>query len=271
MSAPSLARRGWDSFTGRPRAGRVRTVGRARRGYTLWQRLWASFIGVDLPPACVGPREARGAAPARPALVPDAHWADRVIRAEGTGRVEVVAASGAQAGAGTVSGRSGDGWFALPALGQAFGLTAAGGDAVLLEAPSPDGAAAFLLRAEQSAQPEYRLEVVVHGAETARPLMACLRYPVAGGGEHTLLVPVAAARFGPAASLVRLPGFDPVPASARWSARGPEPVTPALSWDAATVAVSVRAALNEATRQAWRAVREQAGDELRAAIDGGLS
>lgn len=48
-------------------------------------------------------------------------------------------------------------------------------------------------------------------------------------------------------------------------------MTPDTDWDAATVADSVRAALNEATRDAWRQVREIVGDDLRATIDGELS
>ncbi|MYR89213.1 hypothetical protein GTY41_30960 [Streptomyces sp. SID685] len=140
-----------------------------------------------------------------------------------------------------------------------------------MEASSPDGGAVFLLRAEGGVTPEYRLEVVLRGGEAGGPLVAGVRYVAAGGGERTLLVPVARGRFGPAASLVRLPGFAFGSVSPRWSARAPAPVTPMTAWDDATVAASVRAALNEATRDAWRQVRELVGDELRAAIDGELS
>ncbi|MCE3030120.1 hypothetical protein [Streptomyces sp. CMSTAAHL-2] len=257
MSNGSLAQRSWNSFIGRPQPSRVGAVGRARRGYTVGQRLWASFIGVDLPPASHRPRWAPKAPVYRPLLV------------KGQARVkwDSEAHDEVRGGGPFGPGRLDDGWFALPALGEAGGLTAAGGDAVLLEASSPDGGAAFLLRAEGGVTPEYRLEMVLRGGEAAGPLVARVRYVAASGGERTLLVPVVRGRFGPAASLIRLPGFT----FGSWSARTPAPVTPAIAWDAVTVAASVRAALNEATRDAWRQVRELVGDELRATIDGELS
>ena len=261
MSTGSLARRSWSSFVGRPQPARAGAVGRARHGYTVGQRLWASFIGVDLPPA--SHRLRRGSKAPVYRLLPivgqaPVKW-DPKVHVEGRG------------GGPFGLGRLDDGWFELPALGEAGGLTAAGGDAVLLEASSPDGGAVFFLRAEAGVTPEYRLEVVLRGGEAAGPLVAGVRYVAAGGGEQTLLVPVVRGRVGPAASLVRLPGFAFGSASPRWSARAPAPVTLTTAWDAATVAASVRAALNQATRDAWRQVRELVGDDLRAIINGELS
>ncbi|MGW0883141.1 hypothetical protein [Streptomyces sp. NPDC002671] len=248
MSAGSLAQRSWRSFLGRGRPHRRRTVGRGRDGYTLRQRFWASFIGRDLPPTTLGtvPTPEAPAGSARPSSPQST-------------RSQVPA------------GRLEPGWFALPPLAGAGGLTAAGGDAVILEASSPDGGARFLLRSQGTVRPEYRLELVLHGVDAARPLVSSVRYTTASGSEQVLLVPVVQRRFGPPASLVRLPGFTVGPASTEWTAHAPAPVASSTAWDAQTVAASVRAALNEATRDAWRQVRELVSDELRRAIDGELS
>ncbi|MER6736514.1 hypothetical protein [Streptomyces puniciscabiei] len=187
------------------------------------------------------------------------------VKRDATARVDVGVVWGAPLG------QLVDTWFALPELGEVGGLTAAGGDAVLLEASSPDGAATFLVRAEGAVAPEYRLELILHHVEVTGPLVASIRYPTASGGEQTLLVPVVKGQFGPAASLVRLPGLNVDAASTRWSAQVPAPVVPTTSWEPTTVVTSIRAALNEATRDAWRQVRELVGDELRAVIDGELS
>ncbi|WP_329466261.1 hypothetical protein [Streptomyces sp. NBC_01431] len=247
MSAGSVARRSWGSFIGGrphvPRAG-----GRARDGYTVRQRFWASFTGLDLPWARVGSVSAPEA-PVRPPA-PSARPA---------------------ASSDAIAGRLEPGWFALPPILTVAGLTAAGGDAVILETSSPDGGARFLLRTQGAGRPEYWLELVLRGVDAARPLVSPVRYTTAGGGEKVLLVPVVRGRLGPPASLVRLPGFAADSSSGGWTARAPAPVTPDTDWDAATVADSVRAALNEATRDAWRQVREIVGDDLRATIDGELS
>jgi hypothetical protein len=47
-------------------------------------------------------------------------------------------------------------------------------------------------------------------------------------------------------------------------------VTSTTAWDAETVATSVHAALNEATRDAWRRVQELVGDDLSRVIGGQL-
>lgn len=124
MSAGSVARRSWGSFIGGrphvPRAG-----GRARDGYTVRQRFWASFTGLDLPWARVGSVSAPEA-PVRPPA-PSARPA---------------------ASSDAIAGRLEPGWFALPPILTVAGLTAAGGDAVILETSSPDGGARFLLRTQ---------------------------------------------------------------------------------------------------------------------------
>ncbi|WP_329611751.1 hypothetical protein [Kitasatospora herbaricolor] len=152
---------------------------------------------------------------------------------------------------------------------EASGLAAAGGDAVAVEASAPGGRAVFLLRAGGGGRPEYTLEVVLRGAGADLPLMSEVKYTGAGGGEQVLLVPMARGPLGPVAGLVRLPGFT-AGSAAGWTAAAPAPVTRGATWDAAVVAASVRAALNEATRDAWRQVREFVGEELQAVIDGEL-
>lgn len=233
MSVAVIGRRLWRSFLGVRPATLTSTGERGRAGYGLGQRLWASFIGVDLPPVRVVASPGR-VSPAAPRRTPR---------------------------------RREPGWFALPPL-TAGGLSAAGEDAVVLEAASPDGGTTFLVRRQGIVRPAYSLEVVMSGVDAARPLMSTVTYTRADGGEQVLLVPVAPARFGPPASYVHLPGFAAETSSATWSASGPVPVDQNADWDAATVAASVRAARNEATRAAWRRVRDLVGERLRDVIDG---
>ncbi|MCX5103680.1 hypothetical protein [Streptomyces sp. NBC_00439] len=208
---------------------------RGRAGYALWQRAWASFTGVILPPRPVHhPAHAPQQAPAhQPQTRPVA-----------------------------------PGWFALPPLPTARGLTASGSDAVVLEAASPDDRAAFVLRHPAGDAPEYSLELVVRGGdEEDRPLLATVTYAEPDGHKHVLLVPVVPGRFGPAASYVRLCGFGP---GTMWAATGPSPVPEEADWNPATVVDSVGAALNETTRDAWRRVREFVSEEVGDVIDGAL-
>ncbi|MFF8772938.1 hypothetical protein [Kitasatospora sp. NPDC015120] len=135
---------------------------------------------------------------------------------------------------------------------------------MLLEASSPDGTARFLVRGHGEPAREYSLELVVPGVEDTVPLMTVVRYAAGNGAERVLLVPVTRARFGPAAAYVRLPDFR----GEDWAASAPAPVGPGSSWDAAAVAASVGAALNGATREAWREVRALLSDAgLRRVID----
>lgn len=241
MTIGSVARRSWRSFTGSTVAHHPLTGGRARAGYTLRRRLWASFIGADLPSA---------------PLV-----AEPVPPEKSTGNRHPVSEAALD--------RSGPrplapGWFPLPQLPRAGGLAAAGGDTVLLEAASPDGTARFLVRRHGDTVPVYSLELVVHGAEGAAPLMTTVRYVGGAGSERVLLVPVVRGRFGPAASYVRLPGF----AGEEWTASVAAPVGPDSMWAVETVKLSVGASLNDATRDAWRAVRALISDAgLRRVID----
>ncbi|MFJ7280626.1 hypothetical protein [Kitasatospora sp. NPDC098663] len=241
MAIGSVAWRSWRSFTGSTVAHRPPTGARAREGYTLRQRLWASFIGADLPSGPLTPE---------PVLPEDSagNWHPIAAAPRDRSRPQPLA----------------PGWFPLAQLPQAAGLAAAGGDAVLLEASSPDGTARFLVRSHGESVPEYSLELVVRGIEGTAPLMTAVRYSNLVGPERVLLVPVARGRFGPAASYVRLPGFT----GDGWTASVPAPVGSDSTWDAATVALSVGASLNDATRDAWREVRALISDPgLRRVID----
>lgn len=241
MNAASVTRRCWRSFLGGGQLHSPRSAERGRDGYTLRQRLWASFIGVDLPSARLA-RKASTGIPRSSTREEPSREGQRVSRPE-------------------------PGWFALPSLLAVGGLTAAGGDAVMLEASSPDRRARFLVRSRGIVRPEYSLELVLHGVDAALPLVSAVRYTSTDGSEQVLLVPVAPAPFGPPAAYVRLPGFA---VGTAWTASGPAPVRQSAAWDPAVVADSVRASLNEATRDAWRQVRELVGDELRRVIDGEL-
>ncbi|MFJ7066191.1 hypothetical protein [Streptomyces sp. NPDC101115] len=233
MTRGSVVRRSWSSFTTGRRAFAPRAGGRGREGYTLWQRVWASFTGIALPPR---PEAAPGPVP-RPAPAPQPEAA-----------------------------RAAAAWFALPSLPETGALTASGNDTVVLEAPSPDGRAVFVLHRTGDRTAEYALELVVRDT-TDQPELATVTYTRQDGEEHTLLVPVFPSRFGVAASFVSLNGFR---AGSTWQASGPAPVPETPDWPSAAVAHSVRAARNEATREAWRRVGERAGQGVRDVIDGAL-
>ncbi|MFD7975030.1 hypothetical protein [Streptomyces sp. NPDC059071] len=232
MTRGSVVRRSWSSFTtGRRTSPRLTERGRA--GYTLWQRVRASFTGISLPP--------------HPGHVPDT-----ALRLAPTPRPQTARAAGA--------------WFALPPLPAAGALTASGDDTVVLKASSPDGRAVFVLHRTGDQTSEYALELVIRDTG-GPPELATVTYTRPDGEEHTLLVPVSPSRYGAAASFVRLTGFT---AGSTWRAGGPAPVPGNPDWPSATVADSVRAALNEATRDAWRRVGERTGQGVRDAIEGAL-
>jgi hypothetical protein len=227
-------------------------VERGRDGYPLRQRVWASFIGFDLPARSgTVPTSEEAAVIPRPS--PQALRAPQAPQDERRSRQQ--------------AGRLRSGWFALPPLPSASALTAAGGDPVVLETSSPDSRVGFLVRRRGIVEPEYSLELVVRGVDALRPLVSAISYPQPDGSERVLLVPVVQGRFGPAASYVRLPGFG---VDTAWSATDLSPVALGTAWDGATVNDSVRAALNEATRDAWRQVRELVEDDVRGVIDSAL-
>ncbi|MEU6075478.1 hypothetical protein [Micromonospora sp. NPDC047074] len=156
------------------------------------------------------------------------------------------------------------GWFGLPVVPTSGALTAAGDDRLVLEASSPDGGTLFLVR---GAAADYQLEVTLLGGGDPGPLAASVRYAAVDGTEWEIVVPMPSGRVGPPAGYVTLPGFGP---GSTWAARGPEPVTADPGWSDATVTLSVRAALNDATRQAWRRIGATLGGRLGGLIDEAL-
>jgi len=245
MSAAAVAQRFWRSFVGGRQPYLRRSAERGRDGYSLRLRIWASFIGVALPPTRRG----------------------TVLTYEPSTVLLEPASPGDRPRNGQQASVLAPGWFALPPLLTVSGLTAAGSDPVVLETSSPDGRARFLVRSRRSLRPEYSLELVLRGVDAARPMMSAVKYSRVDGIEQLLLVPVIQGQVGPPAAYVSLPGFA---AETAWTAGAPAPVTSSVVWDTATVAGSVRAALNEATRGAWRRVAELVSHDLRSVIESEL-
>lgn len=239
MSDHSVARRSWQSFTGGRRPSP--TVTRGRDGYPLWRRVLASLVGIELNPSPADELDSRLAPPGT-------HWRRANLRVPVHGRLVV--------GEDAVPDFIG---FALPSLPVAGALAAGGGDSLVLEVSSPDGRTGFQVR--RHGESGYSLEVVYRD-DAPLPLLTTVTYD-----DRVLLVPVVRGRFGPAAGYVRLVGFGP---GTTWAASTPALATPAASWDPVTVRSSIAAALNEATRDAWRQVRDFVGDETRAVIDDSL-
>ncbi|MYQ39863.1 hypothetical protein GTW61_16625 [Streptomyces sp. SID4921] len=131
---------------------------------------------------------------------------------------------------------------------------------------SPDSRAVFILRRVGDATAEYGLELVLRDV-TDQPELATVRYTRLDGEQRTLLIPVSPSPVGPTASFVRLEGFT---AGSTWQATGPTAVPGNPGWPSATLADSVRAAYNEATREAWRQVSERTGQGTRETISGAL-
>lgn len=241
MTARSITRRTWWSFLGERATPHAGTSGRGRDGYTLGRRFWASFIGVNLPVDHTEPVRSPTGLP--------------VARERQSGSEPLGPDSG---------------WFPLPRLLRVDGLTATGDDAIVMEASSPDTRTRFLLRTDGAEEPEFRLEVVYPHIDEGLLVVCAVRYTSADGDKRVILVPVSRGDFGPPASLVRLPGFA-LDSATGWSARVPVPLPASSLWDAVTVVASVRAALNEATREAWRKVKEFVDDELSIIIGGELA
>jgi hypothetical protein len=108
----------------------------------------------------------------------------------------------------------------------------------------PGGRAALVLHRERA--DTFLLEVIPDKADDF-PRFVAVHYGNTRGDEQLLIIPFLRA------GLARLPGYA---ASRPWQASLPAPADQLLSWDLETIAVSVRAAVNNVTRRAWRAISE---------------
>jgi hypothetical protein len=132
---------------------------------------------------------------------------------------------------------------------------------VVIQTTSPAGVA-FFVRRQHSGLAEFRVELVARNV-TDLPAVVSIRFP-AGDRQRLLLVPLAAQPLGPPAAQAELPGLA---SGVRWESTGPVAVEQAPNWDQDVVRESVRVAANEATRDAWREVRDRVGGTLGEAID----
>jgi hypothetical protein len=239
MSGMSFARRYWYSLTGADAPQGALAVGRGGAGYSFWQRYWASLVMVDLPVKTE--MTTAGAAAREPEQRPPARHGPRRAAAW-----------------------SGPGWFSLPPVPALGGLRAGDEEDLVAEVASPDGRVQCFVRRGRGAPARYRVEVVVRD-DGALPAVVSVRYETVAG-ERLLIVPVVVPKIGPAASQVELPGFE---SGTIW-ASAPAPADLA-GWDDDTVSRSVRAAVNEGTRAAWRQVREATAGHLQQVIDQALS
>ena len=234
MMSRSFSRRYWDGMTGADAPPSSLAVGRGRTGFTFGQRYWSSFIGVDLP-ARPDTAAAEFSAPAsKPMHLPRRLPIARQLR---------------------------EGWFPLPQLPAPAGLRAGDDSDVVAEVTSPDHRVEFFVRRISIAPTRYRVEVVMREFD-ALPAIIVIRYGEADG-ERVLLVPIAQQAIGPPVSQVELPGFT---GGTAWeaSAQVRPDQTP---WGEDIVIASIRAAVNQATRDAWRQVGEVVGDDLQRLID----
>jgi hypothetical protein len=239
MSNLPFARRYWNRLTAAGASGGSPAAGRGRTGYGFWQRYWAAFIAADLPVR----QETASAGGGSPAAVPRSPGSARLLTAAGQERA---------------------GWFTLAPLPGPAGLRAGDDDDVIVEMASPDGRVEFFVRRSGIAPDLYRIEVVVRDAD-ALPAVIIIRYETADE-EQLLLVPVTAQNLGPAVSQVELPGIQP---GRNWEASGPLRIDPA-AWDEDTVTRSVHAAVNEATRNAWRQVGDTLAEPMKQMINRAL-
>jgi hypothetical protein len=134
--------------------------------------------------------------------------------------------------------------IALPVPPPAPQLAAAApaGGTAIVRAVLPGGEDRLILHREREGG--YVLEVLRRSAGDA-PVIVRVRYGTADGEEVTLLVPVQRE------ALVRLDRYSP---AAPWRVFPPLPPDQILTWDAETVGVSVRAAVNNSTKRAWREI-----------------
>ncbi|WP_432933500.1 hypothetical protein ACQPZZ_18060 [Microbispora sp. CA-135349] len=235
----SFLRRYWRSLTdlGGPRL--APPAPRAWRGHTFPHRYWAGLLGIDL-------RDRTGA------------------RVDLSGGVTTPEETSRPFHGAPATGSPDARWFVLPRLPEPAGLLAAGDDAVVAEAVSPDGRAEFHVRRRDAAEADYALDVTLRDFDEL-PAVITVRYERAGGSEQELLLPMTRQDIVPTTGQIELPGFT---GDGAWWASAPVVLVSVMGgWDAASVAASVAAAVNEATRDSWRRVRDLLPEDLGRVVD----
>jgi hypothetical protein len=235
MTGPSFAGRYWRSLTAS--WAPAEQLAEGRRGYSFWQRYWASFIGAVLPMAKEAehaPSIARFSSPS---------WPIRTMPKASLGL---------------------DGWLSLPEIDGPAILQASGESRVIAEAATPDGKAEFYVRRNGTSR-KYLLEVVLRDFHDL-PAIVLVRYSTAHG-EQVLVIPLVSSEVGVPSAQVELVEID---ATQRWIARGPFPANQVAVWDRDTVAASIAAAASGATREAWRRMSKSLTPDLRRMVEEAL-
>lgn len=239
MTTGSFARRYWDSLTGAQPSHGSPHIGPGREGYPFWQRYWASLTDTSLP------RRVDDRTASMPGVASAVPWRQRAVSIQPSS--------------------SEPGWFSLPPVPDAAPLLAAGDHHVLLEARTPDGSVEFYVHGSGGSAPRYRLEVVLRDPG-AVPAVVTVGYGVEP--RRHLLIPLVGGGIVPPSALVELPGLR---ARMPWYVSAPSPIRPDMAWGVDTVSVSVGAAANEFTREAWRRCRALVGADLGRIIDEALA
>jgi len=115
---------------------------------------------------------------------------------------------------------------------------------------------------EQAGSAQFRIEVVA-SHRVGLPAVVAVRFAV-NRGQRLLLVPLAAPLLGQPTAQANLVGLE---SGVAWDAREPVTVEDVPDWDENVVSESVRAAASEATRRAWREIRDLIGGVLGQIID----
>ena len=205
---------------------------RGREGYTFWERYLAAFLAIDLPvKASVATSfAALGGAPARP-------------------------------GATRPSSGGSAGWIQMPSLPVPASLYA-GTDSAVVQTMELVDATLRIRSREQAGSAQFRIEVVA-SHRVGLPAVVAVRFAV-NRGQRLLLVPLAAPLLGQPTAQANLVGLE---SGVAWDAREPVTVEDVPDWDENVVSESVRAAASEATRRAWREIRDLIGGVLGQIID----
>jgi hypothetical protein len=151
-------------------------------------------------------------------------------------------------------------WFTMVPLPPPTGLRAAGSGDIIAERSTPDGQLDIYFRPGPVGATGYQSEVVLRITRPL-PVIVSVRYE-ADGRQHEILIPIAAAPFGPPVAEVYLRGLAP---DMHWEISAPAQLTGRETWSAATVAASIQAT-PESGRDNWRAYCELSQRDMRQVI-----